>query len=109
MERSGKQNEDGAKSRKVEERIRNAGRGRGISMTGSRNVEVNWESLRSLDVAGVTSAEGQEGQGMSSAGGDPADEGGRHADHLTPQFMIIIQKNYIGDISRTEARMGARN
>jgi hypothetical protein len=29
-----------------------------MSMTGSRNVEVNGESLRSLDVAGGTSAEG---------------------------------------------------
>jgi hypothetical protein len=56
-ERSKKQNEDGLKSMKVEDGIHNVGRGHGIFMTGSRNVEANRESLRSLDVVGGTSAE----------------------------------------------------
>jgi hypothetical protein len=44
------------KMMKVEDRLENVGRGREISMTGSRNVEVNKESLRLLDIAGGTSA-----------------------------------------------------
>jgi hypothetical protein len=31
------------------------------------------------------------------------------ADHLTPQFLIVIQKYYLGNISRTETRLRARN
>jgi hypothetical protein len=58
MERSRKENEDGVKSMKIEDGIENVGRGRGIWVTGSRNVEVNRESLRSLDAAGGTSTEG---------------------------------------------------
>jgi hypothetical protein len=42
---------------KVEDAIGNVGRGPEISMTGSRNIEANEENLRSLDVAGGTSAE----------------------------------------------------
>jgi hypothetical protein len=58
LERSGKQNEDGVKSRKVEDGIGNVGRSCGISMTGSRNVDATVESLRPLDLAGETSDEG---------------------------------------------------
>jgi hypothetical protein len=58
MDRSGKQNKDGVKSRKVEDGIGNVGRGRGIPVMGSRNVEPNGKSLRSLDAAGGTSDEG---------------------------------------------------
>jgi hypothetical protein len=58
MERSRRQNEDGKKSMKVEDGIGNVRRCRGISMTGSRNVETNGEGLRSLDGSRGTSAEG---------------------------------------------------
>jgi hypothetical protein len=58
MERSRKQNKHAVKSMKVENGIGNVGRGRGIAMTGSRNVEAKGESLRSLDGVGGTSAEG---------------------------------------------------
>jgi hypothetical protein len=60
MRRPRKQNEDAAKSKKVEDGIGNVGRGRRIWMTGSQNIEVDGESLRSLDVAGETSAENAE-------------------------------------------------
>jgi hypothetical protein len=48
MGRLTKQNEDGVKSRKVEDGIGNVGRGCGIWMTASRNVEKcrsGWEKL----------------------------------------------------------------
>jgi hypothetical protein len=45
------------KSRKVEDGILNIGRGCGIWMTGSWNIEANGESLKSLAGAGGTSAE----------------------------------------------------
>jgi hypothetical protein len=57
MGRSKKQNENVVKSRKVEEKIGNVGRTRGIWMTESSNVEVVGESLRPVDVAPRTSAE----------------------------------------------------
>jgi hypothetical protein len=43
---------------KVHDEIEDAGRSRGTWMTGPRNVEANVESLKFLDVAGGTSAEG---------------------------------------------------
>jgi hypothetical protein len=58
MERSRKQNGDGVKLMKVEDGTGNVWRGCGIWMMGPRNVEANRESLRSLDAAGETSAEG---------------------------------------------------
>jgi hypothetical protein len=58
MGRSKKQSEDGVKSRKAEDWIGNIGRGCGIWMTGSQNVEADGKSLRSLDVARGTSDEG---------------------------------------------------
>jgi hypothetical protein len=85
MERPRKQNEDGVKSLKIEDKIGNVGRDRGISMTGSRTVKANGKSLRSLDVAGGTS-----GEGKSSPGGNTGEKRGRHADHLMPQFLIVI-------------------
>jgi hypothetical protein len=51
MGRSGKQNPDGAKSKKVKDKIENAGRGRGKWTTGLRNVEGDGKSLRSLGAA----------------------------------------------------------
>jgi hypothetical protein len=39
---------------------------------------------------------------MSSAGGDRGDEGTRNADHLKCQFLIVILKHYIENISRME-------
>jgi hypothetical protein len=57
MRKSRKQNEDEVKLRKVEDAIENVGSDRGIRMTGSRNVEANGESLKSLDVARGTSDE----------------------------------------------------
>jgi hypothetical protein len=94
---------------KIEDGIGNVGRRRGMWVTGSRNAEANEESLRSLEVAGGTSAEGREGQGMSSARGDTGKERGRYADHLTPQSLIVIHKDYIGNISKTEARPPAKS
>jgi hypothetical protein len=52
-----KQNEDEVESMKVEDGIGNIRTGRGISITGSRNVKANGESLRPLDVAGGASTE----------------------------------------------------
>jgi hypothetical protein len=46
----------------------------------------------------------REGQGMSNGGGDTSEEGWMHADHLTPQFLIVIQNDDVGNISRTETR-----
>jgi hypothetical protein len=63
MEKLRNQNGDGVKLMKVEDGIENVGRGRGISMTRSRNVEANGNSLRSLEIAGRTSAEGAERSG----------------------------------------------
>jgi hypothetical protein len=57
MERSRKQNDDGVESMNVENGIENVGRDRGMWMMRSRNVEANGGSLRSLDLAGGTSAE----------------------------------------------------
>jgi hypothetical protein len=39
---------------------------------------------------------------MSSAGQDRGEEARRDAAHLRFQFLIIIQKHYIGNISRRE-------
>jgi succinyl-CoA synthetase beta subunit len=58
MEGSRKQNGDGVKLTKLEDGIGNVGRGRGMLMTGPRNVEANGKNLRLLDVASGTSAEG---------------------------------------------------
>jgi hypothetical protein len=52
-----KQNEDGVKSTKAEDWLGNVERGRVRWMMGSWNVEVDGENLRSLAVAGGTSAE----------------------------------------------------
>jgi hypothetical protein len=57
MERPRKQNHDAVKPMKVDDGIGNVGRGRGISMTGSRNVEVNGECLKLFNVVGGMSAE----------------------------------------------------
>jgi hypothetical protein len=46
---------------------------------------------------------------MSSAGRDRGQEGGRDADHLTPQFLITNQKHWIEKISRMEVAMVGRN
>jgi hypothetical protein len=108
MERSRKHNDDAVKSMKVEDGIGNAARGRRIWMTGSWNVEANGESLRSLGVAGGTSAEGAESKG-GRVPEETHDEGGRDADHCTAQFLIVRQKHYFVNISRTEARPRARN
>jgi hypothetical protein len=104
MERSRKQKGAGVKSMKVEGGIWNVGRGRGIWMTGLRNVEANGESLRSLDVAGETSAEGAGRSRHVECRRRHRQGTRRDADHLTPQFLIVIQKDYINNISRTEAR-----
>jgi hypothetical protein len=58
MARSRKQNKDRVKSKKFEDGTGNLGRGRGRWTAGSRNVEADAESLRSLDIARGTSAEG---------------------------------------------------
>jgi hypothetical protein len=58
MGRLRKQNEDVMKSRKAEDGIENVERGCGIWVTGSRNVEADGKSLRSLDLSPGTSAEG---------------------------------------------------
>jgi hypothetical protein len=58
MGRSEKQNENGMKSRSFEDGLGKVGRGRGRWKTGSRNVEVDGESLRSLDAARGTLAQG---------------------------------------------------
>jgi hypothetical protein len=109
MERSRKQNEDRVKGMQIEDGIENVRRGRGISITQLQNVEANVESLRSLDVAGGTLAEGTGRSRMSSARGDTGEEGGKDTNHLTPQILIVIEKDYIDHISRTEARLRARN
>jgi hypothetical protein len=46
---------------------------------------------------------------MSRTRGDRDDKGGREADHLTHQFLIVNQKNSIKDISRVESAMVGRN
>jgi hypothetical protein len=58
MKRPKKQKEDGMKSPKVEDRIGKIGRTRGIWMMESGNVETDGKSLRPVDVARGTSAEG---------------------------------------------------
>jgi hypothetical protein len=61
MGRSKKQNENMVKSMKVEEGIGNVGRTSGIWMTKTSNIEADGESLRSVDIAPRTSAEGAVG------------------------------------------------
>jgi hypothetical protein len=56
MERLRKQDEDGIKSGKIEDRIGKVGRGRGRWMIESGNVEADGEGLRSLDGAHGISA-----------------------------------------------------
>jgi hypothetical protein len=46
---------------------------------------------------------------ISSAGGDRGDEGGRDAGHLRSQFLIDIEKEYMGNISRMEDGTSAKN
>jgi hypothetical protein len=46
---------------------------------------------------------------ISSAGGDSDEAGGRDADHLTTEFLIIVQKYHIDSISRTDGVMIGRN
>jgi hypothetical protein len=47
----------------------------------------------------------EERRRMSSAGEDRSDGGGRDTDHLRPQFLIVNQKHYTKNISRTESAM----
>jgi hypothetical protein len=96
------------KSMKVDGGMGNVGRDRRISMTGSRDVEANGKSLRSLDVAGGTWAEGA-GRSRDVECRKKHRRGKRHTDYLTPQFLIVIQKDYISNISRPEARLQGRN
>jgi hypothetical protein len=77
-------------------------------MTGSRNVEANWQNLKSLDVAGGRSADGAGRSREVECRRDTGEEGGRHAGHLIPQFLIVIWKNCIGNISRMDLRLRAR-
>jgi hypothetical protein len=49
------------------------------------------------------------GDRMSHAGGDRSEKGGRDASRLILQFLVVIQKNSIEDISRTHAAMSGRN
>jgi DNA helicase TIP49 (TBP-interacting protein) len=58
MGRSKQQKEDGMKSRKVEDGTGNVGRTREMWTTKSRNVEADGESLRPVEAARGTSAEG---------------------------------------------------
>jgi hypothetical protein len=46
---------------------------------------------------------------MSSAGGNRDDEGDPNIDHLRPQFLIVIQKHYIKNISRIESAAVGEN
>jgi hypothetical protein len=46
---------------------------------------------------------------MSSARGNRSDEAGRHADHVTPQILIVNQKYYVTNTSRTEGATVGRN
>jgi hypothetical protein len=109
MGRSKKQKEDGMKSRKVEDKIENVGRTRGIWMAKLRNIEADEESFKPIDVARGTSTEGAPDQETSSDRRDRGDKGGRDAGHLRPQFMIAIKIHDIGNISRTEGMIIVRN
>jgi hypothetical protein len=84
MERSRKQNEDRLKSMKVGDGIGNVGRDCGTSMTGWRNIEVNGESLKSLNVTGEMSAEWAGRSRDVEFHRRHSEEGARHADHLMP-------------------------
>jgi hypothetical protein len=64
--------------------------------------------LRSPDVAGGTSAE-RAGKSRDIECRRRQRRGRRHADRLTPPFLIVMQKDEIGNISRTETRVPARN
>jgi hypothetical protein len=44
-----------------------------------------------------------------SVGGDSSEKGDRDAGHLMLQFLIVIQKQYIGNISRRKGAMITRN
>jgi Uri superfamily endonuclease len=75
----------------------------------SGNIEANGESLTLLDIGGETSAEGAGRSRDVECRKRDRRERRWHADHLTPQFLIVIQKDYNDDISRREARVRARN
>jgi hypothetical protein len=46
---------------------------------------------------------------MSSPGRDRSEEGDRDADHLILQFLIVIQKRHIKNISRREGALVGRD
>jgi hypothetical protein len=78
-----------------------------MSMAGSKNVETNGESLKSLDVGGETSAEGAGTPGEVEC--QKRQRRGRDAGQLRSQFLIVIHKDYLGNLSRRKSGMIERN
>jgi hypothetical protein len=96
------------KSRNAKEGIGNVERDRRIWITGSRNLEADRKSLKSI--------EAPRGRSSTCAGRSKDVEcrrrqrrGRRDADHLIPQFMTVIQKYYLDSISRTDDAVIGRN